>query len=197
MESVILAMATFAFVGAVTPGPVNILATSTAANSGMLEAAKHVLGASLAYAFVVYCSGSVMNGLLQVLPKLEGVMQVGGSAYLFYLAYKIFTAPTTSMKTSSSIRSGLMTGSLTQLLNPKAWLVAMSGVGLFVVGRGDEALYLLIFTSVSLVLCLVGVGVWAALGTVLATRLENPKQQRDFNRVMGGLLAVSVVMIWT
>ncbi|WP_028021563.1 LysE family translocator [Enterovibrio calviensis] len=197
MESVILAMATFAFVGAVTPGPVNILATSTAVNAGVLEAAKHVLGASLAYAFVVYCSGSVMHSLLAVLPKLEGIMQVSGSLYLFYLAYKIFSAPVTSMATAHSMRSGLWTGSLTQLLNPKAWLVAMSGISLFVVGRGDEGLYLLIFTSVSLVLCLIGVGVWAVLGTVLATRLENPKQQRAFNRIMGGLLAVSVVMIWT
>ncbi|MEZ8142042.1 transporter [Enterovibrio norvegicus FF-162] len=197
MGSVILAMATFAFVGAVTPGPVNILATSTAVNAGVKEAAKHVLGASLAYAFVVYLSGNVMQGLLHVLPKLEAVMQVVGSLYLFYLAYKIFTAPVTRIAASHTARSGLWIGSLTQLLNPKAWLVAMSGISLFVFGRGDENLYLLIFTSVSLVLCLIGVGVWAVLGTVLASRLENPRQQRQFNRVMGVLLAVSVLMIWT
>ncbi|MEZ8080482.1 LysE family translocator [Enterovibrio norvegicus] len=196
MENILVAMATFAFVGAVTPGPVNILATSTAVNFGVREAVKHVVGASVAYAAVVFFSGSVMQLLLSLLPKMELGMRVCGSVYLFYLAYKIFTAPVSGIDASKKGRSGLWTGSLTQLLNPKAWLVAMSGISLFVVGQDDEQTYLMLFTVVSLVICLIGVGVWAVIGTVLANYLDNPTQQRHFNRVMSVLLAVSVTMMW-
>lgn len=124
MNSLMLAMTTFAFVGAVTPGPVNILATSTAVTQGIREAIKHVVAASLAYSFVVVVCGAVMQSLLTLLPSLETVMQLIGSVFLLYLAYQIFTAPVSATERSAQLKSGWWTGSVTQLLNPKAWLYA-------------------------------------------------------------------------
>ncbi len=196
MNSLILAMATFAFVGAVTPGPVNLLATSTAVNHGIRAAATHVVGASVAYAVVVFISGSIMQTIVTVLPKLEMVMKFAGSFFLCYLAYKIYTAPISSVEASGNARSGLLTGSLTQILNPKAWLVAMSGVSLYVIGQENERLALIVFTLVSLLICLLGISVWAMVGRILADYLENSTKQRQFNRVMAGLLGISVTMIW-
>ncbi|MCK6264206.1 LysE family translocator [Vibrio sp. ZSDE26] len=196
MNSLFFAMVVFAFVGAVTPGPVNLLATSTAINSGIREALKHVTGASLAYALVVFLSGSVMQTMATLLPKVELAMQFMGSVFLLYLAFKIFTAPVTSIETESESTMSWWVGALTQLLNPKAWLVAMSGVSLFVIGQDNPQSSLWLFTSVSLVICFVGVGVWAIIGQILARKLENPVKQRQFNRVMAVMLGLSVGMIW-
>lgn len=196
MENLILAMVVFAFVGAVTPGPVNLLATTTAVNNGIKAATKHVLGASIAYALVVFGTGHMMQTLASTLPKLEFWMQLIGSGFLFYLAYQIFMAPAHGVTVSQGSSSGWITGSLTQILNPKAWLVAMSGVSLYVIGQENEQYSLWLFTLVSLLVCVIGVGIWAMIGRVLAERLANPRSHRQFNRLMALMLCVSVIMIW-
>ncbi|MBV7300321.1 LysE family translocator [Enterovibrio paralichthyis] len=196
MNSVFLAMVTFAFVGAVTPGPVNLLATSTAVNQGLREAIKHVVAASFAYALVVVLCGGVMQSLLALIPSLETTMQVLGSAFLLYLAYKIFTAPVSKFEKGQQAKSGWLTGSVTQLLNPKAWLYALSGVSIYVIGKEDESGWLVIYTVVSLLVCLFSIGLWAVLGHILSSKLENPAKQRQFNRFMATVLALSVAIIW-
>ncbi|MDA0120276.1 LysE family translocator [Vibrio sp. T11.5] len=196
MENLILAMVVFAFVGAVTPGPVNLLATTTAVNNGLRAALKHVLGASIAYAVVVFATGQMMQTLVAILPKLEVWMQLIGSSFLFYLAYQIFVAPVKGVAVEPVKSSGWLTGSLTQIVNPKAWLVAMSGVSLYVLGQENEQYSLWLFTLVSLFVCVIGVGVWAMIGGVLANRLANPRVHRQFNRLMAIMLCASVVLIW-
>ncbi|NRB69001.1 MAG: LysE family translocator [Vibrio sp.] len=196
MENLIFAMVVFAFVGAVTPGPVNLLATTTAVNNGLRAALKHVLGASIAYAVVVFATGQMMQTLVAILPKLEVWMQLIGSSFLFYLAYQIFAAPVKGVAVEPVKSSGWLTGSLTQIVNPKAWLVAMSGVSLYVLGQENEQYSLWLFTLVSLFVCVIGVGVWAMIGGVLANRLANPRVHRQFNRLMAIMLCASVVLIW-
>ncbi|NAX22562.1 LysE family translocator [Vibrio sp. V39_P1S14PM300] len=196
MDNVWIAMVVFAFVGAVTPGPVNILATSTAVSRGLSAALMHVAGASIAYALVVYCSGSVLQSVLSRLPRLEFGLQCVGSVFLFYLAYKIYTAPVTAVGEAGATVSGFWTGSMTQFLNPKAWLYAASGVSLYVLGQTQQDVWLIHFTLVSLVVCLFGVGIWAVIGRMLSGYLENPFQQRTFNRGMAVLLGCSIGLIW-
>ncbi|MCE0494172.1 LysE family translocator [Vibrio salinus] len=196
MDKVILAMISFAFVGAVTPGPVNLLAISTSLNYGKKAAFWHVTGASLTYALVVFCSGSMMQSILTVLPRLELTMKLCGSLFLCYLVYKIGFAPYSSVRSSSSVQSGFRTGSLTQLLSPKAWMVAMSGVSLYVIDQGNETILLSLFTCISLIICFICVGLWAMIGRLFSAYLENPVRQRQFNRIMAGVLFASVVMIW-
>ncbi|UXI02846.1 LysE family translocator [Photobacterium sp. TY1-4] len=196
MDNIFFAMVAFAFVGAVTPGPVNMLATSTALNHGKRAAAAHVMGASVAYALIVYCSGSMMHTLLRQLPEVATAMKVGGSALLLTMAYQIYAAPVASVQTSQVTRSGWWIGSLTQLLNPKAWIVAMSGVSLYVAGQDNEWLSLMVFTCISLIVCVMGIGLWAILGRGLAKYLENSTRQRQFNQVMAAMLGASVIIIW-
>ena len=54
MTALMLAMGTFALMGAITPGPVNVLAIRHGAAAGRLTALAYVLGASLSYALVVW-----------------------------------------------------------------------------------------------------------------------------------------------
>ncbi|MFC1234245.1 LysE family translocator [Vibrio sp. F74] len=196
MNNLIFAMATFAFVGAVTPGPVNVIATSTAASFGLERAMKHVAGASLSYALVVFLSGSIMHIMLELLPMIASSMQVLGSLFLLYMASKIYLSPITSFESTNQSSAGFWTGFVVQAMNPKAWLVAMSGVSLYVIGQDNEQFNLAVFTLISLVICLIGVGLWAVLGRVLSVFLENPIQQKRFNRIMAGLLTGCVVIIW-
>ncbi|EEX93934.1 efflux family protein [Vibrio orientalis CIP 102891 = ATCC 33934] len=196
MNGVFMAMVIFAFVGAVTPGPVNLIATSTAAQFGKFTAAKHVIGASLAYALVVFITGNTLNSLVEWLPRIELGMQLVGSAFLIYLAYKIYSAPFGQLDVEEERHSSWINGALVQLLNPKAWLVAMSGVSLYVIGQSEQQVWLWMYTAVSLLACLIGVGLWAVVGSLFTKQLHEPRKQQFFNRVMAVILFVSVLMIW-
>lgn len=196
MNNVVIAMATFAVVGAITPGPVNFIATSVAINHGSNQAAKHVIGASVAYALVVLLCGVLMQLLLKTLPRVEFGMQLAASGFLLYLAVKIYHSSFSSIESKSNQQSGLLSGSLLQFLNPKAWLVAASGVSLYVSGQEHGQYMLGLFVVISLAACLVGVGAWALLGRVISKRLESVAQRQKFNQLMAGLLVVSVSLMW-
>jgi threonine/homoserine/homoserine lactone efflux protein len=197
MGLLLMAMGSFAFVGAITPGPVNVLALrhGAAANRGATLA--YVLGASLSYASVVWLMG-LGGELLLSNPLLVQVVRWIGAAYMFYLAWRIATSPVAELngKAPSTCNSGLETlveGALTQSLNPKAWVVALSGVSLFVLPQENVPQARWFYVAVSLLACFVGVGSWAWVGRVLAQWLTLPARQKAFNRTMGTVLALCVL----
>ncbi|WP_411994692.1 LysE family translocator [Agarivorans sp. DSG3-1] len=190
-------MIVFALIGAISPGPVNIIATGAAANFGFRRALPHVIGASVSYCLVVFISGFSLTAVLQLLPSLTGLLQYIGGAFLLFMAYKIAISPV-SEDTHQKIISppSALQGALAQGLNPKAWLVAMSGVSLFVSSQTPAFFYLLVFCTISLIVCLIGVGTWAAMGSVIASYLHTATRKRTFNIVMALLLAGSVVSLF-
>ena len=95
--------------------------------------------------------------------------------------------------------SAFAQGLAVQSLNPKAWLVALSGVGMFVVPMASQRLSmqqaLLWFCAVSLLACLIGVGCWAVLGQWLSRWLSTPRRQQRLNQALALLLMLSVASV--
>jgi threonine/homoserine/homoserine lactone efflux protein len=199
MPAVWISMALFALAGAISPGPVNVIASSQGARHGFLRALPHVVGASLSYCAVVLLMGGGMQWLLQTWPALTTVTQYAGALYLLYLAAKIALAPTQTLSTTDTPaprahwQRDALQGALTQGLNPKAWLVALSGVSLFVPAGTDADLRLWLFCAISGVVCFGSVACWAALGTLIRQWLQPAHHQRLFNRVMAGLRVLTVL----
>ncbi|MBL1379122.1 LysE family translocator [Zobellella iuensis] len=192
MLGTLVSMILFAFVGAVSPGPVNLIATSAGAGVGFWRTLPYVLGATLGYTLVVLLAGMGLAQLLQEQPLLAALLRYLGAAFLLYMALRIALAPVAELQANPGVAPSWWQGALTQWLNPKAWLVAASGVGLFVTAHEPVSLYLMLFCALSFAMCLLGVGLWAGFGTLLGHWLNGPRQRR-FNRLMGLLLAVTVV----
>ncbi|MFD2756674.1 LysE family translocator [Comamonas terrae] len=209
MSSSLLAMGIFTLVGAITPGPVNVLALRHGAARSRRACAFYVLGASASYAAVVWAMGQSAQWLMQALPRLSTAAEWLCAAYLLWLAWRLARAPAEAAETASGdVSPGesrqhrespasrtlrlLLQGAAVQTLNPKAWLVALAGVGLFVLPQADAALALLQFCAMSLLACLVGVGSWALLGQALSSQLTTPRRQRLFHRLLALLLVASV-----
>src|SRR3989442_562995 len=93
MSSSLLAMGVFTLVGAITPGPVNVLALRHGAARSRLVSAAYVLGASASYAAVVWVMGQGAQWLLQTLPQLSTAAQWLCAAYLLWLAWRLANAP--------------------------------------------------------------------------------------------------------
>ena len=203
MLTSLLAMAGFALAGAITPGPVNVLALRHGTQARVLPLSAYVLGASLSYAVVVWVMGQSGQLLLQ-LPGVAAVAPWLCAVYLLWLAWQVATAPTAPMATPTdapgyalTARQAFAQAAALQLLNPKAWLVALSGVGMFVLplaGRGLSLHSALAwFCAVSLIACLVGVGCWALAGKALLRWLQTARRQRIFNGLLAATLVASVL----
>lgn len=193
MLSVIFSMVLFSFVGAVTPGPVNMIATSSGASFGALRCIPFVFGSACGYTLVVLLVGLGLYPLLLLFPEISSALQWLGSGFLLYLAYRIATMGEAKEEGAvAQCPPGGWQGALVQILNPKAWLVAASGVALFVAVQPEAMLYLGVFVLISWLMCLAGVAVWAMLGHCLR-RFLRQQHARHMNRLMGLLLAVSVI----
>lgn len=202
MLTSLLAMSGFALAGAITPGPVNVLALRHGTQPQRSVAWLYVLGASVSYAVVVWVMGQSGQLLLRI-PVLAASAPWICAIYLLWLAWRVATAPVSSPSSQEQDTPPLRPmqafaqGAAVQALNPKAWLVALSGVGMFVIpltARGTAAASALAwFCGISLLACLVGIGCWAILGKVLARWLQTPRRQRIFNGLLAALLACSVL----
>jgi threonine/homoserine/homoserine lactone efflux protein len=199
MQVVWVSMALFALAGAISPGPVNVMASSLGAAQGFVRALPHVLGATLSYCGVVWLMGSGLQMVLLAYPQIAQVTQYAGAAYLLYLAVCIARAqpgtPDAAPQGAGAVHfwtRGLLQGALTQSLNPKAWLVALSGVSLFVPDGPDGTQRLLLFCAISGLVCFGSVAAWAALGQLIRRWLAHAPHQRLFNRLLAALLVFTV-----
>ena len=196
-------MAGFALAGAITPGPVNLIALRHGGGRCRITAFVYVLGASLSYAAIVWLMGQSGHWLLKQPELLRWAPRIC-AAYLLWLAWRLANSPVGSSaeaNTLEALQTGLakafMQGVAIQSLNPKAWLVALSGVGIFVAPLAtphrplETALQL--FCAVSLLACLLGIGFWAALGRTLMQWLSTPTRQQRLNQALALLLLMSVV----
>ncbi|WDE05757.1 LysE family translocator [Thalassomonas viridans] len=197
MASILLSMFIFALSGAISPGPVNIIATGSGAAFGFRQTLPHITGASLAYTLIVLLAGSGLLAILKAVPGIFSLMQYLGAGFLLYMAYKLATAPAQAGAADRPARPpGLLAGMLAQGLNPKAWLVALSGCSLFVGNGPKSGAYLLAFCVISCLVCFFSVAAWAAAGGLIRKYLSDTRHQVMFNRAAGLLLAATVFNIF-
>ena len=201
-------MASFALVGAITPGPVNIWAMRHGVQGTRWHAFSYVLGASVSYVLVVACMGMGAVQLQQWLPQWAGAARWLCAGYLLYLAWRLLRAPVEAAAAATGehapqppshnhpLRQAFAQGFAIQALNPKAWLFALSAVGVFALDGAAAAASrpaLALLCVVSLLACMVGVGCWAVMGSALARWLHTPARKRWLHAVLAGLLVISIV----
>ncbi|WP_260954557.1 LysE family translocator [Pseudomonas citri] len=191
--SLIFSMAAFALVASITPGPVNIVALGSGARYGFRATLRHVAGATLGFVLLLVLMGLGLHEVLLRWPGLVRVVQLGGVAFLLFMAWKLATDNGQLGATDQGRAPSMFYGALMQWLNPKAWLACVAGMGAFV--ADGEARLVWQFAAIYLVICYVSVGCWAYAGSFLRTWLGNPATLRLFNRAMAVLLVASAVYL--
>ncbi|WP_309643105.1 LysE family translocator [Phenylobacterium sp.] len=86
------ALALFALVSSITPGPNNTMLMASGANFGFRATTPHALGVSLGFFVLVMAVGLGLGGLFTAYPVLHDILAVIGGGYLLWLAWKIATA---------------------------------------------------------------------------------------------------------
>lgn len=188
--SLLPSMAIFALVASITPGPVNIVALSSGARYGFRASLRHVTGATAGFTALLILTGLGLRELLGRWQALTDLVQWAGVAFLLCIAWKLAADDGTIGTDESAKGPSLLTGALMQWLNPKAWIAALAGMGVYAV-NGDTALVWR-FALIYFAICYLSIGCWAYAGTVLRRHLREARHVRLFNRAMAALLAASV-----
>lgn len=188
-------MVIFALITSISPGPVNIIATATGANWGYLRTVPHIIGATFGFVFILFFLGLGLAEFINGTPYLTAILTYAGGGFLLYLAYKIAMQNTESdNENAPEIKApSFLQGILCQWLNPKAWVVSLAGISVFLGNHGMQINILLIFCGVFFVVCYASISVWAILGVAIKAILDIPRHYKLFNISMGLLLTVTVV----
>lgn len=83
------ALAIFALVGVITPGPNNPMLMASGANFGWQRSLPHMFGVGLGFPLMVLLVGLGVMQVFDLYPPAFVVLQIVSVAYLLYLAWKI------------------------------------------------------------------------------------------------------------
>nr|AIA15732.1 LysE type translocator [uncultured bacterium] len=195
MES-LLPLALFAFVSSITPGPNNIMLTSSGILFGFQRSIPHMLGITFGFGVMLALCAAGVGSLVLAVPAIHIVLKVLGSTYLIYLAWNLRSMAFRQTENPHARPMSFMGAALFQFANPKAWVMAVTGASAFLPLMQPVwfaiALFCLVFCTVNLP-C---IGIWAGTGAALRRHLAQPQWQRLFCVVMVLLTLYSAVAIW-
>jgi threonine/homoserine/homoserine lactone efflux protein len=193
-----VSLLSFLFVAAITPGPNNMLLTTSGAIFGFFRSTTLLLGIMLGMQCILTMPAFGIGSILLYYPPIHVALKIVGSLYLCWLAWKISSSPyeNSSMSSDAAKPIGFWQGATLQLVNPKAWLMSLGAVASFSL---DGPRFLLSITSISfamlIVNCIAGF-IWLAFGRAIGQWLTSPVAWRRFNRLMGLLTALSIIFVW-
>jgi threonine/homoserine/homoserine lactone efflux protein len=183
----------FAISATLTPGPNNALVMGSAFNFGVLRSLPLLFGMCLGFPALLLTVSAGLDVVLQYVPDFLLYLRVIGSAYLLYLAYKIFNISSLGEVTEVDAPLGFLHGAAFQWVNPKSWIVAISAVSSFSFLSESQLVNGLILSAVFVVISLPCVGTWMIAGGSIRRILNTPTRIAWFNRIMALLLVGSVI----
>ncbi|WP_458526924.1 LysE family translocator [Onishia taeanensis] len=190
-------MMLFAISMSATPGPNNMMLTASGANYGFLRTLPHMLGISIGVMVLMGGVALGLGALFEQWPPLQRGLKIAGSAYLLWLAYKIATAPPPDQRGPGEEARPLTfwQAAAFQFANPKAWVMAISGIASFTLS-GDA--FLASAVAVILVMGMTNlpsIALWAGFGVAVGRLMKTRRHWRVFNSLMGLATAACVLMI--
>lgn len=186
------ALAGFAFVTSITPGPNNLMLMASGANFGLRRTLPHMLGVGLGFTYMVAAVGLGLYGIFDRWPVAHDALKVASVAYLLWLAWKIATAapkapeaPETAGRPMTFLQAAAF-----QWVNPKAWAMALTAIAAYSPDRSlaGVALVAVVFGIVNIP----SVGCWTVLGQQMRRFLTTGHRLRAFNATMALLLVATL-----
>ena len=185
----------FAFVTSITPGPNNYLLLANGRTYGLTSSIRLMFGIFLGFTVMLLLTGYGIGQLLLVNRTIEFVFKIISSGWLLYLAYLISKSNSIN-KSTSALNIGFTKGFFMQFVNPKAWVMALSGASAFMPTVGNLHLNVILF---SLLFGLVGIPcmvVWVLFGDLQTRMFQSSSSHSLTGWVLAVLMALGVLFIW-
>lgn len=188
----LIALALYALVTSVTPGPNNLMLLASGVNFGFRQTIPHMLGIALGFTAMVALVGFGLGAVLTLFPIVFNVLRVLALVYMVWLSWKLASSGSFGSGEAKARPMTFIEAALFQWINPKAWAMALTATTLYT----DPDMY---YLSVILVAGMFGiinlpsVSCWAGFGVGLRGFLSIPARLRIFNVGMALLLLLSTL----
>ena len=189
----LVALALFAFVSSITPGPNNLMLMASGTNFGLARSMPHLLGVSIGFVLMLLIVGAGLGAALRAYPEALTILKVVSAIYLLFLAWKLATAapPGLEQTGSSSRPLTFVQAAAFQWVNPKAWTMALTAMAVYV-PKAERTLGVFVVALLFGAINLPSVGIWTAAGVQLRRLLHRPRALRAFNLTAALLLVASL-----
>ncbi|BBN83847.1 lysine transporter LysE [Pseudoalteromonas sp. A25] len=176
------------------PGPNNLLALNNAQRYGLANAIFGGVGRLVAFVVMIALAASGLAVVLLTSQWLFFAIKILGAGYLFWLAIKLWRAPVSNTR-SESKESNVSAFKLAKqecllaLGNPKAILIFTAFLPQFIDPKAAIGGQFMQLGGLFLLLELMAISIYAAMGTWLRTWFSRSSIQRVFNRGCAALIA--------
>jgi threonine/homoserine/homoserine lactone efflux protein len=180
-----------------TPGPNTTLSTAMAANHGLRHALRFVCAVPVGWGLLLgFCTAGA-GSLILALPALRWGILGAGIGYLLWLAARLANSRQLAQVDASRLQLSFGQGVAMQFLNIKAWMLALSIVAAFVVGRPNAWLRFAQILPVMLCFAFFSNLTYALLGALLRHWLAQGQRLLVFNRIMASALTLTAAwLLW-
>lgn len=183
----------YCFITAYTPGSNNLLSMSYAAKLGFRRSVRFNFGITAGFLAVMSMCMIFSSTLYAVLPKVRIIMQVLGTVYLLYLAWKVLKS-TGDMEVENKNEASFLSGMLLQFMNPKIYIYAITTMSLYILPVYHSVWALAGFTLLLTVIGASGTYAWALFGSAFCRFFA--KHTRAVNLAMALLLLYCAVSLF-
>ena len=192
-QDLLFALAGFAFVTVISPGPNNLMLLASGANFGLARTVPHMLGVALGFPAMVLLVGLGAMQVFEAFPLVRSALTVLSVLYMLWLAWKIAHAAAPGEAQAGARPMGFLQAAAFQWVNPKAWSMALGAITLYAVSRDLPAVLLVAGTYVAM--GAISTTTWTVLGGSLRRVLKSPTRLRLFNWSMAALLIASMLPV--
>ena len=174
-----------------SPGPNTTLSTALAANRGLPAALHFVLAVPVGWSLLLLLCAAGLGAVVMALPPLRWAIKAVGIGYLLWLALRLARAGQLAQADARQLNVGFWQGVALQFVNIKAWLLALTIVAGWVLGRSDSLQRLAVVLPVMVCFAFASNFTYAALGALLRGWLAQGRRLLWFNRCMALVLALT------
>ncbi len=178
-----------------TPGPNTTLSTALAANRGLRGALHFVMAVPVGWGLLFTLSAAGLGALVVAVPALRWAIVLGGVAYLFWLARRLWGSGKLSEADQAQLDVGFAQGVLLQFLNIKAWMISLSILAGWVAGQPDPWQRYLQILPLMLFFAFSSNFTYALVGSLLRHWLAQGQRLLAFNRLMALSLVATAAWI--
>ena len=184
----------YVFVTSFTPGPNNIMSMTNANRDGFKKTINFDFGVFAGFLVIMLACSYFNLFLFKLIPRIKIIMSIIGSAYMVYLAYKIYTSKTVEGKSSNTHTNSIFTGLMMQFINPKAILYGLTVASSFIIPYYKTHAALILFSLLLAFIAFASTVCWALFGALFQKFLS--KYRKAFNTTMSLLLLYSAIAIF-
>jgi threonine/homoserine/homoserine lactone efflux protein len=184
----LLPLVTYSIVMSGTPGPNNLMLTTSGANFGFRRTLPHILGisAGMTVQTVLTCLG--LGSLFVAYPALHSALRVAGALYLLVLAWKLAGSAISDVSLARPL--SFCQAAAFQAVNPKSWIKSITIASVFMPSGMGVVPGTLLVTFITVAIGMPCVSVWALFGVAIRRLLTDLRRRQVFNAIMAGSLVV-------